>query len=250
MTLLQPTDLHSSSAISYLTHAFKTKAGHYNLLSTKTLQAIANKELTPFILTLFQQQRFNQLEDLNIAISSKYHTLLYQCLSENTLENLIHISIHDLTDDGYIMSPEKDHMLLFKFLSNTLSKSQCTLKTLDIASFPSNVLLEGEYQFPHVTSLTIALMANQQQDETQYWRKLKRMFPNLIELRLNLPLNNLLLFKYLLNDLPLFPWIKRLSIQSIESPKNYLSREELRTSLVQLNGLNRITAGWDMIALN
>jgi hypothetical protein len=29
-----------------------------------------------------------------------------------------------------------------------------------------------------------------------------------------------------------------------------LTREELRECLLQLNGLNRVTAGWDMITLN
>lgn len=250
MTILQPTKLHSLS-LNYLTHAFKAK---YSLLSTKTLQAVANNETAPFILTLLQNQ-LEHLEDLNVATTSNYHRLLYQTLSDNPLENLQHFAIHDLADDGYIMSPKEDHMLLFKFLSNTLSKSQSTLKSLDISSFPSNILIQcSDYQFPNVTSLNVALIDDQEPTDDNhfldFWRQLKQMFPNLIELRLNLHINNLLLFKSLLNDLPLFPWVKRLSVHSLESPKSYLTREELRTSLLQLNGLNRITAGWDMIALN
>lgn len=247
MTILQPTNLHSSS-INYLAHAFKTKTNS-STLSTKKLQVITTDETAPFVLTLLQNNQLSRLDHLDIAISTNYHRTLYQALSNNSLIiGLKHFSIHDLADDGFIMSPEKDHMLLFKFLSNILSKSQSTLKTLDISSFPSNILVQcNDYQFPHVTSLSIALIDDH---NPKYWKQLKRMFPNLIELRLNLPIRNLALFRSLLSDLSLFPWVKRLSVQSRECPKNYLSREELRTSLLQLNGLNRITAGWDMIALN
>ena len=181
------------------------------------------------------------------------HHKLFQVLIENPQTKLRQFTIRDSTDDGYIMSSTLHHMMLMNFISTTLSKSQSTLDHLEIPSFPANLLLSqyNRCQFSAVKTLNIALVGCQDEHHFfHYWRHFKSMFPNLQNLTLTLNKKNLPLFKFLLKDVSLFPWIKRLSIASRETPKNYLSRDELRSSLLQLNGLNRITAGWDMIALN
>jgi hypothetical protein len=221
-------------------------------LQTEKLQVISDHSTTPFVISILEnQQSINCIQDMNMMIPSAYHHKLYQTLIDFPQTNLQHITIRDPTDDGYIMD---HHMLLLsQFLSTILSKSQLTLKTLDLSSFPSNLLVSHskKYQFPSVTTLHVALVGCQDPHHfDEYWRQFKCMFPNLVDLRLTLSEQNLPLFKSLLQDVSLFPWIKRLSTQSRESAKDYLTREELRECLLQLNGLNRVTAGWDMITLN
>jgi hypothetical protein len=76
------------------------------------------------------------------------------------------------------------------------------------------------------------------------------MFPNLIQLTLVLThLDQWQTVKSLLYHTSFFPWFKRLSIVSREPLKQHVSKEELKSSLLRLEGLNRITAGWDIIAL-
>jgi hypothetical protein len=223
------------------------------LLQTKKLQIISDHSTTPFVINLLEKQQSTCIQDMNVMIPSAYHHKFYQTLIDFPQTNLQHITVRDPADDGYIMNPIEHHMLLSQFLSMILSKSQLSLKTLDLSSFPSNLLVSHskKYQFPSVTILHIALVGCQDPDHFDgYWRQFKCMFPNLVDLRVTLSQQSLPLFKSLLQDITLFPWIKRLSTQSRESPKDYLTREELRECLLQLNGLNRVTAGWDMIALN
>ena len=187
---------------------------------------------------------------------NKHQYKLYQTLIHYPQTNLRQLIIRDPTDDGYIMaatsSASQYHMLLLlqQFLSGTLFESQLTMTRLDLPSFPSYILLASQIkEFPQVSYLHIALVGNSHQYRKS-WRRFKEMFPALVELRLTIDKEHLPLFKSLLDDINLFPWIKRLTLQSKDCPKNFLSREELRNSLLQLDGLNRITAGWDMIALN
>lgn len=230
----------------------KTKSP--KLLQTKKLQSVSDHSTTPFVIKILEKQQGSTcLEDMNMMLPSAYHHRFYQTLIDFPQTNLEHITIRDITDDGYIMNPIEHHMLLFQFLSTTLSQSRLSLKTLELSSFPSGVLVSHykKYQFPSVTTLHVALVNDHDPNHfNEYWRHFKCMFPNLINLRLTLSKQSLPLLKSLLQDVALFPWIKRLSIQSRESPKDYLTREELRECLLLLNGLNRVTAGWDMIALN
>ncbi|CAO3643328.1 unnamed protein product [Mucor hiemalis] len=249
VTILQPSAIQSLS----LNYLLNSKSSSHRSLVTKRLQVVSDTSTVPLILNILEkQQSSDNMQNIHMMIPSTTHHRLYQTLSEFPQTSLNQLAIRDPTDDGYIMSPTKHHMLLLQFLSTTLSKSQSTLNQLEISSFPANILLSqyNSYQFAAVKSLKIALVGCQESGQHHYWRQFKFMFPNLQELCLTLTKQNLQLFKFLLEDVSLFPWIKRLSITSRETPKNYLTREELRTSLLRLNGLNRITAGWDMIALN
>jgi hypothetical protein len=221
-----------------------------NLL-TKRIQSVSDASTISLILNILEKQQSPKtIENIQIMIPSVVHHKLYQTLIHYPQTNLHQFIIRDPTDDGYIIHHE-DHVILKEFLSTTLIKSQSTLNQLEMSSFPSDIFLSqfNTVQFPSVTALKIALVGNTD-NYHGYWRQFKFIFPNLQQLVLTLTKQNLPLFKYLMNDVSLFPWIKRLSIVSRETPKNYLTREELRSSLIQLNGLNRITAGWDMIALN
>jgi hypothetical protein len=255
VTILKPSAIHLL-ALDYLLNA--TTTGKKALLTRKLQVNSDTTSTTKLILNILEKQQFDyNIQDIQLMIPSISHYNLYQTLTNFPQTNLNSLTIRDPTDDGFIMTNHHMPLLLQQFLSMTLSKSQLTLTQLDISSFPSNLLVSqyNKYQFPLVKSLKIALAGCQQDGEQfpyyyQYWRQLKSMFPNLQDLTLTLTKENLLLFKFLLQDISLFPWIKRLSIASRETPKNYLSREELRSGLLQLNGLNRITAGWDMVALN
>lgn len=246
VTILQPSIIHSLS-LNYLMNA-KSK-----VLVTKRLQVASDTSTFSLILNILEKQQYNNnLQDIQMMIPTNTHHKLYQTLTNFPQTELKQFTIRDPTDDGFIMSPLTHHLLLLQFISITLSKSQLTLDQLDLSSFPSNILVSQfkKYQFPLVKSLKIALVGCQDQHHFHhYWRQFKAMFPNLQELTLTLTKQYVSLFKFLLQDNSLFPWIKRLSITSRETPKEYLSREELRSSLVGLNGLNRITAGWDMISL-
>lgn len=247
VTILQPSVIHSSS-LNYLMNA-RSRA-----LVTKRLQAVSDISTFPLILNILEKQQFdNTLQDIQMMIPTKTHHKIYQTLTNHPQIELNHFTVRDPADDGYIMSPITHHLLLLQFLSTTLSKSQSTLSQLDLSSFPSNILVSqfDKYQFPLVKSLKIALVGCQDQHHFHhYWRQFKSMFPNLQDLTLTLTKQHVSLFKFLLQDISLFPWIKRLSITSRETPKEYLSREELRSSMSGLNGLYRITAGWDMIDLS
>lgn len=256
VTILQPSPVRCLS-LNYLLNS-ATTAGKKTLV-TKRLQVNSNTtSTTQLIFNILQKQQFDyNIQDIQLMIPSTTHQKVYQTLTNFPQRNLNSLIIRDPADDGYIMTNDHMSVLLQQFLSITLSKSQMTLIQLDISSFPSHLLVSqyNKYRFPQVKSLKIALSGCQQHEEqlpfySQYWRQFKCMFPNLQNLTLTLTKENLSLFKFLLQDISLFPWIKRLSVASGETPKNYLTREELRASLLQMNGLHRITAGWDMIALN
>ncbi|KAG2237964.1 hypothetical protein INT48_002525 [Thamnidium elegans] len=247
VAILQPSKIHSSS-LNYLMNVKSIK----KRLTTKRLE-VHNKDTDTIGLVvriLENQQTNSTINEIEMMIPTNAHDKVYQTLTNFPQTQLNQFTIRDPTDDGYIMAAHDDSLL--RFLSTTLSQSQLTLQHLDISSFPSNILLSqfNTCQFPLTKSLRIALVGCQDQEHFhQYWRQFKSMFPNLKELTLTLTKQNVSLFKYLIQDISLFPWVRRLTITSRETPKGYLSREELRTSLLQLSGLNRITAGWDMIAL-
>lgn len=248
VAILQPSKIHSSS-LNYLMNAKSVK----KRLTTKRLEVHNNDTDTIRLVVriLENQQTDSTINEIEMMIPSNTHDKVYQTLTNFPQTQLNQFTIRDPTDDGYIMSAHDDSLLV-EFISTTLSQSQSTLQHLDISSFPSHILLSqfNTCQFPITKSLRIALVGCQDQAHFhQYWRQFKSLFPNLKELTLTLTKQNLPLFKYLIQDISLFPWVKRLTITSRETPKGYLSREELRTSLLQLSGLNRITAGWDMIAL-
>ncbi|KAG2195622.1 hypothetical protein INT47_005990 [Mucor saturninus] len=247
VTILQPSRIHSSS-LNYLMNARSIT------LITKRLQAVSDISTFPLILNILEkQQSNNNLQDIQMLVPTKAHHKIYQTLTNFPQTKLKQLTVRDPTDGGYIMSPIKYHLLLSQFITTTLSKSQSTLDQLDLSSFPSNILVSqyNNYQFPLVKSLKIALVGCQDQHHFHhYWRQFKSTFPNLQDLTLTVTKQHISLFKFLLQDISLFPWIKRLSVSSRETPKEYLSREELRSSMSGLNGLYRITAGWDMIDLS
>lgn len=249
VTILQPSEIHSSS-LNYLMNVKAIK----KRLTTKRLVVQNNSDIstTKLVSSILENQQSNDtIKEIEMIVPANTHDKLYRILTKFPQTQLNSFTIRDSTDDEFIIDPHDES--LFRFLSITLSQSRFTLQQLDISSFPSNLLLSqlSSYQFPLVTTLKIALVGCQDQDHFHhYWRQFKFTFPNLKELTLTLTKQHLSLFKYLIHDLSLFPWIKRLTIKSKESPKLYLSREELRTCLYQSEGLNRISAGWDMIALN
>ncbi|RCI04420.1 hypothetical protein CU098_012928 [Rhizopus stolonifer] len=231
VTVLQ----NKQSSSDYLIYALR-----HSTLCTRRLQAIVD---TPHMVCriLERQKSEKTMNALIVMIPFLSHTDLFNTLSHFPQTSLSHISIRDSMHDGDTIQDQQP--ILTEFLLRTLYPSQSTLKILDIPSFPSHLLRHA--LFPAVHSLHIALTGPEQ----DFWRQFKQMFPNLIELKLTLDKSHVPLFKSLLQDIALFPWIKRLSVTSLESPKHYLSRQELKASLLQLQGLNRITAGWDMIAL-
>ncbi|KAI8363910.1 hypothetical protein BD560DRAFT_403888 [Blakeslea trispora] len=182
---------------------------------------------------------------------SVLHYMLYQTLVDCPQQHLEQLSIHDPADDNYVIPIAKHHMVLNQFLSVTLLRSRFTLKTIDIPSFPAELFIascDQQYQFHNVHYLSIAINGLEEH-HSSYWRQLKHIFPNLKDLKLTLYQQDLPFFRSLLKDVGLFPWMKRLSVQSKEQLKSYFTKEELKMSLLQLEGLNRITAGWDIIAL-
>lgn len=256
VTIIQSTSATPTLSSHYLYNALQKNTNNH--LITNKIQASVNNEssLSIILAILKKQQKNDIIQDINMLLPKKHQYQLYQTLVYYPQTNLRQLTIRDPTDDGYIMaatsSASQYHMLLLlqQFLSGTLFESQSTMTRLDLPSFPSYILLASQIKvFPQVSYLHVALVGNSHQYRKS-WRKFKEMFPALVELRLTIDKEHLPLFKSLLDDINLFPWIKRLTLQSKECPKNFLSREELRNSLLQLDGLNRITAGWDMIALN
>ncbi|CEP07264.1 hypothetical protein [Parasitella parasitica] len=259
VTVVEPSHIASNAPSKlYMYRPLQKNGIHAKRLITTILQAnVSGEPAISFVLSILRnQQRTSTLKGIHLLMPSKHHYKVYHALGKYPQTNLQELAIRDTTDDGYIMastsSASQYHMLLLlqQFISKTLSESQSTLKRLELPSFPSTLLLaENALLFPQVSYLQVALTGHgQHYNDT--WRRFKRMFPSLTELRLTLEKEHIALLRSLLQDVALFPWVKRLTIQSTECPKSYLSREELRNSLLQLHGLNRITAGWDMIALN
>ncbi|KAI8644586.1 hypothetical protein BD408DRAFT_481175 [Parasitella parasitica] len=258
VTLLEPSDkVFGTSSKHYMYRPLQKNGIHTKHLITNILQANVDGEpaIAVVLSILRNQQRRNTLKGINLLMPSKHHYKLYHTLGKYPQTKLQELSIRDPADDGYIMASASNtsqhHMspLLQQFISKTLSESQSTLTRLELPSFPSALLLaDNVLIFSQTSYLHVALSEHGQHYNT--WRQLKKMFPALVELRITLDRECIALFRSLLQDVSLFPWMRRLTIQSTECPKSYLSREELRNSLLQLHGLNRITAGWDMIALN
>ncbi|KAG1137295.1 hypothetical protein G6F66_006898 [Rhizopus arrhizus] len=180
----------------------------------------------------------HNLRVIQICLPFELHAQLYQTLACLSTQ-LTHLSIRDSACEYKVTTKAKACLL-------PLFGSQSTLQTLDIPTFPSHELCHHRiyYTFPQLQSLTIAL------GHPLPWDHFKYMFPNLIQLTLVLThLDQWQTVKSLLYHTSFFPWFKRLSIVSREPLKQHVSKEELKSSLLRLEGLNRITAGWDIIAL-
>ncbi|KAK4510739.1 uncharacterized protein ATC70_005172 [Mucor velutinosus] len=255
ITLLQaPTYCHNAS-LGFLRLALKQSNNYF---ITHNLQASITDRSGLIIISdiLEAQQRANTIKTINLHVPNELQPELLGRLSKHPQTQLEALSIRDAADDNQIMTKSYNaHIrpieIVQAFTLGFLSASHKTLTKIDLPSFPSSLLLStSEVEFPNVNYLHVALMGHNSQQYNQLWRDFKTKFPALKELRLTLDREQLALFKLLLEDTSLFPWIKRLTIQSSECPKTFLSQQELRNSLLQLSGLNRITAGWDMIALN
>lgn len=219
--------------LSYLTHSINQQQhiNHHKLISFNN----DSKQLSTLVLSILRKSTIN-LEIIQLSLPFQQHTQLYSTLScLNT--QLTQLSIQDSTC-------EHKHAFI-NVKPCFLIQSQHTLQTLDIPTFPSDQLIQ-HCQFPKLKSLTIAL------NHDVNWVQFKHMFPNLTELNFVLDgLSQWTFVKSLLSDASLFPWFKRLSITSDhQSLKQHVSKEELKSSLLQLEGLDRITAGWDIIALS
>ncbi|KAI9256927.1 hypothetical protein BY458DRAFT_300607 [Sporodiniella umbellata] len=204
----------------------------YQSIESEVLDDLALLRLTNNIL----RKSTDSLKRIRICVSSELHAQLYSTLSRLDIQ-LTHLSIHDPTCDfSHVISSAKAYQL-------PLLKSQSTLQTLDIPTFPSHELCRM-YRFPNLKTLTIAL------GHDIRWNQFKSMFPHLEEITLVLGhINQLNTIRSLLSDISLFPWFKRISVVSREPLKEYLSKEELKVSVSRLEGLYRVTAGWDIIAL-
>lgn len=254
ITLLQTPKYHHNASLGFLRHALRNSN---KCLITKCLQASITDKPGFLIISeiLENQQRADTMKTIHLLVPYKLQPEVLGRLTAYPQTQLEELSIRDATDDNQIMTKSYNAQvrtieIMQAFTLQFLSASHKTLTKIDLPSFPSSLLLAtSEVEFPKVNYLHVALMGHSQQ-YNELWRDFKSKFPALRELRLTLDRQHLALFKSLLEDTSLFPWIKRLTIQSSECPKTFLSQQELRNSLLQLNGLNRITAGWDMIALN
>ncbi|KAF1803815.1 hypothetical protein V8B55DRAFT_1587487 [Mucor lusitanicus] len=256
MTLLQTPTYQHNASLGFLRFAARQNNNHF---ITNNLQASIADRSGLFIVSdiLANQQRANTMNTIHLLVPYELQPELLGRLSKHPQTQLEKLSIRDAADDNQIMTKSYNNAqigtleIAQAFTLGFLSASHKTLTKIDLPSFPSSLLLTtSEVEFPKVSYLHVALMGHNSQQYNQLWRNFKAKFPALRELRLTLDREHLALFKSLLEDTSLFPWIKRLTIQSNECPKTFLSQQELRNSLLQLNGLNRITAGWDMIALN
>ncbi|KAL9543250.1 hypothetical protein MBANPS3_008201 [Mucor bainieri] len=248
-------DKHNNTSLKYLRLALKYSNSH--LITNKLEASITDRSGLSIIADIFaNQQRANTMETIHMLVPYELQSELLGRLSKYPQTQLEELSIRDPADDNQIMTKSYTTQISTleiaqAFTLGFLSASHKTLTKIDLPSFPSSLLLAtSELEFPKVNYLHVALMGHNSQEYNHLWRDFKTKFPALRELRLTLDREHLALFRSLLEDTSLFPWIKRLTIQSSECPKTFLSQQELRNSLLQLNGLNRITAGWDMIALN
>ncbi|OBZ90498.1 hypothetical protein A0J61_01458 [Choanephora cucurbitarum] len=235
----------------YLAHAFR-QTSDCKVLSTYRLEAAINCYHSSAAFEILKNQHSHStIKELVIMMPSVLHHTVYETLVNYPQQCLEHLSIRDPTDDSYVISIAKHRMILSQFLSVVLITSRSTLKTIDIPSFCARLLESScyqSYQFHAVNHLSIAFDGSEKASPI-CWKQLKCMFPNLKDLKLTLNQHDLPYFRSLLKDVGLFPWIKRLSVHSNESLKTYFTKEELKASLLQIEGLNRITAGWDIIAL-
>ncbi|CAO3694125.1 unnamed protein product [Rhizopus stolonifer] len=234
--LIQPKERRQRrDSLSCLIHSINQQENiSYQSIESEVMDDLPLLRLTSNILS----KSTHSLQEIHICLSSQLHAQLYTTLScLNT--QLTHLSIRDTTCDfkRTVTSANACQLPLFQ--------SQSTLQTLDIPTFPSHELCAHLYRFPKLKSLTIALSHDIR------WDQFKYMFPNPIDITLVLThLNQLVFVRSLLSDPSLFPWFKRLSITSHEPLKQFVSKEELKSSVSRLEGLYRITAGWDIIALS
>ncbi|KAI9015317.1 hypothetical protein CLU79DRAFT_766216 [Phycomyces nitens] len=130
------------------------------------------------------------------------------------------------------------------------------LHSLDLPSCPAHWLFGSS--FPRVHTLTIALVdskANSDQDPSErqqaFWADFRKSFPSLSQLTLYIgDPKAFSLFISLFSNPRIFPWLESVSVVGLEDPKQYIEHQTLVDSLMSLDGLARINAGWDLVALH
>ncbi|KAI9486427.1 MAG: hypothetical protein EXX96DRAFT_549017, partial [Benjaminiella poitrasii] len=250
---ISQSSLKESLAINYLINALKINKS-YKKIRTTNITALMQISGVPLITHILENQaKSNLLNRICLYMPSNCHENLYKALINNPLTELEVLSIHDPLNEGYVIPMTEKQDMLTEFVSKVLVSSCLTLRSIYLPALPSNTIItdENQYVFPKATSVSLALTGECQSihDFHTFWRKFKFVFPSLEKLHLTLSESELSLFRHLLTDASLFPWVKELHVKSKQSPKEFLLLEEIKSSLFRLDGLERFNAGWDVIKL-
>ncbi|KAI9311388.1 hypothetical protein BX666DRAFT_1060847 [Dichotomocladium elegans] len=124
-----------------------------------------------------------------------------------------------------------------------LSNASGSLKVIDMPACPLDWLLP--LQLDQLESLTVSCTTPV--DGPQ----LKHAFPRLKDLTLYLArADQFSLLRPLLSEKRLYPWIESITVICQDDLRAHLTQEEISELLVSLDGVSRINAGWDMVAIN
>ncbi|KAF7731823.1 hypothetical protein EC973_008338 [Apophysomyces ossiformis] len=246
---------HAANALAVLAEAF-TQASEQRTTAL-TIAAKHNYSSIPRLFdTFLLSQHSSYLRHIELYAPIVQHTTLLKSLSKHPF-GWTECTIRDPRNDYAVFDLNaKDYLLRW------LETCRTTAEVLELPACPSNWLMMIHGPFSNLHTLALALEPLETtttnatavatgSDSQRYWERFREQFPQLRHLTLHLTQDNAFpLFKSLLSNRSLFPWIERITIVSQEDPKKFIQQHELHVGLMRLDGLLRITAGWDLIALD
>ncbi|KAG0166186.1 hypothetical protein DFQ28_007622 [Apophysomyces sp. BC1034] len=242
---------HAADALAILAKAFE-QAGPQRTSAITIAATHTYGSVPQFLHAFLQCQQLAYPQHLQLYAPTTQHPSLLKTLSERPCP-WVECTFRDPKNDYAVLHPDSKTNLL-----RWLDSCRTTLEILELPACPSNWLMMIDGHFTKVRSLALALeplgtttTLATGSDPQRYWELFREKFPRLRHLTLHLTQDSAFpLFKSLLSNRSLFPWIERITIVSQEDPKKFIHQHELHVGLMRLDGLLRITAGWDLIALD
>ncbi|KAL0083663.1 hypothetical protein J3Q64DRAFT_1748651 [Phycomyces blakesleeanus] len=199
---------------------------------------------------------------LNLLLSKQAHqtplksVLLYAPAAQHSQILQIFANKPTAWQECGLRDPENPFYVLDRPEKINWLKGLPYLHSLDLPACPAHWLLGSS--FPNVHTLTAALLPwkahlNEDPRERQqaFWTEFRASFPKLSNLTLYIADPKAFsLFVAMFSNARSFPWLESVTVVGLEDPKQYIEHQTLIDSLMRLEGLARINAGWDLVALH
>ncbi|KAJ8656276.1 hypothetical protein O0I10_008070 [Lichtheimia ornata] len=121
-----------------------------------------------------------------------------------------------------------------------------TLKSLDVPTCSIDNWMRDHHRiFPQLEKLSARLTTEID------GKQLKRIFPCLKQLELHLEFaDDVSLLRPLLTDKQLYPWLESLHVVCKDDLRLRLGQDEIEQVLRSLDGMSRLSIGWDMVVID
>ncbi|KAI7870748.1 hypothetical protein BDF14DRAFT_1769084 [Spinellus fusiger] len=241
--MVDDTDHHDSSY-----HAIQNSLRNSGPLFTHQLAMVLSNPLSAELVAtvLYKQAKETPLQSVHLYAPAERHLSLLKALESGSVQ----------WKDYEIRDPVDPFGILDQSQRFDMLRGSSHLHSLDLPSCPVHWLLSSS--FPNVSTLTTALTpweGSLEEDSVQqqhmFWENVKTAFPHLRDLTLSISDPKAFsLFLSLLSFSECFPWLESVTVVSPVDPRQYIEHETLVDSLMRLEGLARINAGWDLVALH